>query len=105
MRWRELTSPDFAKAVKATGVCVLSVGCLEKYFDHLPPGYTPIWWYADNPDHYCGDATGADAEKGRKLRGLLVDSLADYIRAVKNDEVTPALLDEFYDRSDKVDAG
>ena len=68
----------------------------------MPRGYTPIWWYADNPEHYCGDATLASEEKGIKLRDLMVDTVADYIRAVKNDEVAPALLEEFYDRSDQV---
>jgi len=69
---------------------------------HLADGYTSIWWYADNPDHYCGDATLASEEKGMKLRELLVDSMADYIRAVKKDEVVPSLLDEFYGKCDGV---
>jgi len=69
---------------------------------HLPPGYTPIWWFADNPDHYHGDATLSDPDKGVRLRDLMVDSLADYIRAVKRDQVTPALMKEFYGRCDKL---
>lgn len=72
---------------------------------HLPAGYTSIWWYADNPDHYCGDATLASEAKGIKLRDLLVDTMADYIRAVKADKVVPALLEEFYDRCDEVGRG
>lgn len=69
---------------------------------HLPKGYTSIWWYADNPDHYCGDATLASEEKGIKLRDLLVDSMADYIRAVKSDQTALNLLSEFHDRCDQV---
>jgi len=38
MQWEQLTAPDFAKAVKDTGLCVLPVGCLEQHFDHLPLG-------------------------------------------------------------------
>ncbi len=38
MQWEELTAPDFAKAVKDTGVCVIAIGSLEKHFDHLPIG-------------------------------------------------------------------
>ena len=73
-----------------------------KRLAHLPPGQTPVSWYADYPDHYAGDATAASAEKGRKLRDILVDSLADYIRAVKNDQVAPVLQNEFHDRCDEL---
>ncbi len=59
-------------------------------------------WYTDYPDHYAGDATVANAEKGEKLRQLIVDSLADYIRAVRNDEVVLELLGEFYNRCDEI---
>ena len=70
--------------------------------DHLPPGKVSGQWYANYPDHYAGDATAASAEKGQKLRSLIVDSLADYIRAVKNDETALELMKEFYDRCDKI---
>ncbi|HNT36511.1 MAG TPA: creatininase family protein, partial [bacterium] len=38
MQWENLTSPDFAKAAKETGVCVLTMGVIEKHGDHLPLG-------------------------------------------------------------------
>jgi creatinine amidohydrolase len=57
-----------------------------------------ISWYADYPDHYAGDARPASAEKGRALRQLQVDNLAEYIAAVKADQVAPALTDEFFQR-------
>jgi creatinine amidohydrolase len=38
MQWEHLTAPDFAKAVQATGVCVLAMGVIEKHSDHLPLG-------------------------------------------------------------------
>ena len=72
-------------------------------FAHLPPrGRITARWYADHPDHYAGDAAPATAEKGEKLLALMVDSLAEYIRAVKNDKVVLNLLDEFYDRCDEI---
>jgi len=71
-------------------------------YDQIPPGRIMTRWYSNFPDHYAGDATAATAEKGEKLRQLQVDSLADYIKAVKNDEVVPTLLKEFYDRCDEV---
>ena len=54
--------------------------------NHIPPGRVTGRWYSDYPDHYAGDATAASKEKGEKLRSIIVDSLADYIRAVKNDK-------------------
>ena len=38
MRWEHLTAPEFARAVRQTGVCVVSMGVLEKHSDHLPLG-------------------------------------------------------------------
>jgi len=70
--------------------------------DHIPPGRITGRWYSDYPDHYAGDANAADAEKGRKIRQLLVDALAEYIAAVKNDRVALTLLEEFHDRCRQV---
>mgnify|MGYP005843556885 CR=1 FL=1 len=64
----------------------------------LPPTANGIWWYADHPDHYAGDARPATAEKGRKLLALEVESLARYIAAVKKDQVIPTLTAEFFAR-------
>ena len=33
----------------------------------LKQTYTGIWWYASFPDHYAGDASGANAELGKLL--------------------------------------
>jgi len=38
MQWEQLTATDFADAAKATGVCILSLGVLEKHSEHLPLG-------------------------------------------------------------------
>ncbi|MGQ9513716.1 MAG: creatininase family protein [Thermoproteota archaeon] len=39
MRWEELTWVDFPKAVKSSkGVCILTLGVLEKHGNHLPLG-------------------------------------------------------------------
>jgi creatinine amidohydrolase len=66
---------------------------------HLPPTFTGVRWYSNYPDHYAGDARAATAEKGRILRQLLVDSLAEYLTAAKADEVVPALEGEFFARA------
>ena len=39
VRWEEMTSPEFAAAVETTGgICVLTVGAMEKHGSHLPLG-------------------------------------------------------------------
>jgi len=38
MQWENLTAPDFAEAVRETGVCILGMGVLEKHSTHLPVG-------------------------------------------------------------------
>ena len=64
----------------------------------VPSAYSPMSWYADHPEHYCGDARTATPEKGERLRELKVEDLAEFIGAVKRDEAGPALLKEFHDR-------
>ncbi|MHB0878813.1 MAG: creatininase family protein, partial [Anaerolineae bacterium] len=38
MQWEQLTAPDFAAATRETGVCVLTMGVLERHSEHLPLG-------------------------------------------------------------------
>lgn len=38
MRWEELTSVDFEKAVREVGVCIIAFGVLERHGNHLPLG-------------------------------------------------------------------
>ena len=64
----------------------------------VPDSYTGIWWYADYPQHYAGDARAATVEKGLKLREISVNRLAAFIKAVKADTAAPALEQEFFDR-------
>ena len=68
----------------------------------FPGNFSGISWYADYPDHYAGDARSATAEKGVALRQLLVDALADFIAAVKVDQVAAALNNEFFERTQHV---
>ncbi len=70
--------------------------------DGVPGAYAGISWYANYPEHYAGDARTASAEKGRILRELAVESLAEFIAAVKADEALPALEDEFFRREHDV---
>ena len=63
----------------------------------LPPDvYTGIWWYARFPNHYSGDASTATKELGEFDKKTMVASLVAVVRAVKADQVSLKLQDEFY---------
>jgi creatinine amidohydrolase len=59
---------------------------------------TSMFWYADYPDHYAGDATHATAEKGRFMFEGIATRVAEIIRAVKDDQAAPALEAEYFAR-------
>ncbi|HUS14872.1 MAG TPA: creatininase family protein, partial [Chloroflexia bacterium] len=58
--------------------------------------HTGIWWYADYPTHYAGDASGATAEIGTQLFESMAQALAAAVRAIKEDSTTQGLQDAFY---------
>jgi creatinine amidohydrolase len=68
----------------------------------VPGNASGISWYADFPDHYAGDARPATCEKGLALREIQVENLAAFIKAVKQDQVAPALEKEFFERVEGV---
>jgi creatinine amidohydrolase len=60
-------------------------------------GATPgIWWYADHPTHYAGDASLATADAGERLLNAIAEHVARAVRAVKADTEAPRLQAEFY---------
>lgn len=73
-------------------------GLPRKRTAHLPL-YTPIWWYADYPDHYSGDGHPGTAEKGRALIDDCAAAVAEILRAVKADDTARALIREFRTRA------
>src|SRR5437667_551190 len=67
---------------------------------NLPPGvYTGIWWYARFPDHYAGDGTLASKELGEAGMKSWIDTIEEAIRAVKADDNSLKLQNEFYEKS------
>ncbi len=67
---------------------------------HLPPGvYTGIWWYAKFPDHYAGFAQYANAKLGELDMTAWVGSIVEAIRAVKADQTSLQLQNEFFQKS------
>ncbi|HEX3819076.1 MAG TPA: creatininase family protein [Candidatus Sulfotelmatobacter sp.] len=66
----------------------------------LPPGvYTGIWWYTRFPNHYSGEGAAATKELGEYQMKWWVDSVVEAIRAVKADDVSPTMQQEFYEKS------
>jgi creatinine amidohydrolase len=66
----------------------------------LPEGlYTGIWWYARFPFHYSGEGSTATKELGEYQMNWWIDSLVKAIRAVKADDESLKLQNEFYGKS------
>jgi creatinine amidohydrolase len=61
--------------------------------------YTGIWWYARFPNHYSGDGSAATKELGQFQMDWWIDALVKTIRAVKADDVSLKLQNEFYEKS------
>ena len=66
----------------------------------LPDGlYTGIWWYARFPNHYAGEGGVASRELGEFETKTWIDAIVQTIRAVKADQESLRLQNEFYERS------
>jgi creatinine amidohydrolase len=57
---------------------------------------TGIWWYADHPTHYQGDASLATVETGERWLDAMAQALARAVRAIKADTESKRLQDEFF---------
>jgi creatinine amidohydrolase len=67
---------------------------------HLPPDvYTGIWWYARFPNHYSGDGSKATLALGEWDMKAWVDDLVAAIKAVKADDESLKLQNEFFEES------
>jgi creatinine amidohydrolase len=62
--------------------------------------YTGIWWYARFPNHYSGEGSAATKELGEFQMKWWIDSVVKAIRAVKDDDVSLKLQNEFYEKSE-----
>src|SRR5438477_10409789 len=66
----------------------------------LPEGlYTGIWWYARFPNHYAGEGAAASRELGEFEAKTWINGIVQAIRAVKADQQSLRLQNEFYERS------
>jgi creatinine amidohydrolase len=67
---------------------------------HLPEDvYTGIWWYARFPNHYSGDGTKATLALGEWDMKAWVADLVSAIKAVKADNESLKLQNEFYEEA------
>src|SRR5437667_8516859 len=67
---------------------------------HLPDNlYTAIWWYARFPNHYSGEGAAATRELGEFEAKTWINGIVQAIRAVKADQESQHLQNEFYERS------
>ncbi|MDR2585735.1 MAG: creatininase family protein [Prevotellaceae bacterium] len=74
----------------------LSRLALKKEFPSLQTG---IWWYAQFPNHYAGDAREANPEIGELSLESCSRSLAKLIKSVKEDQSALLLQDQFFKES------
>jgi len=71
----------------------------DQHRQNLPEDvYTGIWWYARFPNHYSGDGSAATKELGKFQMDWWIDAVAKAIRAIKADEVSLKLQNEFYEK-------
>lgn len=67
---------------------------------HLPDTlYTAIWWYARFPNHYSGDGSAATRELGAQEMNAWISAIVDAIKAVKADQTSLQLQNEFFEKS------
>ena len=72
----------------------------DQHRQNLPEDvYTGIWWYARFPNHYSGDGSAATQELGKFQMDWWIENVAKAIRAVKADDVSLKLQNEFYEKS------
>ena len=61
--------------------------------------YTAIWWYARFPNHYSGQGAAATKERGEFEMQHWEDAIIEAIRAVKADQTSLQLQNEFFEKS------
>ena len=57
---------------------------------------TGIWWYADHPTHYAGNAAHGTAEAGERILDAIAQSIVRAVRAIKADTAAKQMQDAFF---------
>jgi len=90
-----VSHPDLVHVDRAAG----ESGADQKRLNLPEELYTGIWWYARFPNHYSGDGSVATKELGEWNMKGWIDSIVECIRAVKADDASLKLQNEFYEKS------
>ena len=61
--------------------------------------YTGIWWYARFPNHYAGNAAGANKDLGQFDMKAWTDQVDNAIRSIKADKRSLQMQKEFFEKS------
>jgi len=61
--------------------------------------YTGIWWYARFPNHYSGEGAAGNKELGQFEMNGWIDGIVKAIRAVRADDQSLKIQNEFYEKS------
>ena len=61
--------------------------------------YTGIWWYAKFPEHYSGDGAAATKTLGEFDQKTWSSQIAEAIKAIKADDESLKLQNEFFEKS------
>jgi creatinine amidohydrolase len=70
----------------------------QRRLEHLSHTYTPMDWFARQPDLMRGNPGPATAEKGCKFLAHQVQRMATIVKAIKDDHVAEQLYKEFSER-------
>jgi creatinine amidohydrolase len=90
-----ISAPDTVHLDRANAESGADLGRLK-----LPESlYTGIWWYARFPNHYAGDASGANKSLGEFDMETWTDQIVTAIRAVKADAESLKLQNEFFEKA------
>ena len=84
--------PDLVKAELAG----TQSGNNQERLAEIPYQYTGIWWYAQYPNHYAGDATKSSADLGKLIVGSEADQLVQLIKKLKYSNKIEELQNQFY---------
>ncbi len=87
--------PDLVKADLAG----TQSGKNQERLAEIPLQYTGIWWYAQYPNHYAGDATKSSAELGKLIVDADAGQLVQLIKKLKSSSKIEELQNQFYKES------
>jgi len=90
-----VSRPDLVHLDRATS----ESGADEKRINLPEDVYTGIWWYARFPNHYSGDGSVATKALGEWNMKNWIDAIVDAIRAIKADDESLKLQNDFYEKS------